>query len=407
LKGNQQVLSRQGIFHAYFRGPEAIISLIEQHLGEEVLAPPPTILALRHTVQGQLDEIDKLKRQISNLHEQLSQLRHQNFRLTRRISELDGQTALPQKDSYNSSLPPSTDPPNCKRTRSLRRPTGRRVGGQAGHPGQTRRQVHQPDQTVYHRLEQCQSCQASLEESELVSTHRRQLIDLPELKLTITEHRVEVRRCQRCGQINKASFPDQLQAPLQYGPRLKARAVYLLQYQLLPYERTRELLDDWFGYKLSAATLAGFVRECAGKLVRSETQIKARLKQAPVIHVDETGLRAAKRGQYIHVTSTSQLTHYSCHGKRGREAIDEISILPQYQGTCVHDGWQSYRQYGQCLHSLCGAHLLRELIYLSEASQQEKLWAEPLIKLMLEMKDAADEARASGHRLWPEKKPES
>jgi transposase len=232
----------------------------------------------------------------------------------------------------------------------------------------------------------------------LVSTHRRQLIDLPEVKLTVTEHRVEARRCQRCGQINKASFPDQLQAPLQYGPKLKARAVYLLQYKLLPYERTRELLDDWFGYGLSAATLAGFVRECAGKLVRSEAQIKARLKRASVIHVDETGLRVAKRGQYVHVTSTTELTHYSCHVKRGREAMDEISILPQYRGACVHDGWQSYRQYGQCLHSLCGAHLLRELTYLSEASEQEQQWAEPLMRLLLEMKEAAEEARRSGLR---------
>jgi len=396
LKGDRPVLSRQAIFQAYFHGPQAIIALIEQHLGEEVLAPPPSILALQHTVQGQLDEIDRLKRQIANLQEQLSQLRHQNFRLSRRISELEGQTTLPQKDSHNSSLPPSTDPPTCKRTRSLRRPSGRQVGGQPGHPGQTRRQVEQPDQIIYHRAQQCRRCLASLDDSQVISTQKRQLIDLPKVKLTVTEHRVEVRRCPSCGQINKGSFPKDVRAPVQYGPRLKARAVYLLEYQLLPYERTCELLRDWFGYRPSAGTVSSFVSECAGKLVRSEAQIKARLKQAPVIHVDETGLRVAKHGQYVHVTSTANLTHYSCHSKRGREAIDEISILPQYRGTCVHDGWASYRQYGQCLHSLCGAHLLRELTYLSEASQQEKQWTEPLMKLLLEMKEAASEARQSG-----------
>ena len=158
------------------------------------------------------------------------------------------------------------------------------------------------------------------------------------------------------------------------------------------------MLDDWFGYRPSAATLAGFVSECSSRLVGSEARIKARLKQAPVIHVDETGLRVAKRSQYVHVTSTGELTHYSCHEKRGREAIDEISILPQYRGTCVHDGWQSYRHYGQCLHSLCGAHLLRELTYLSEASEQEKQWAEPLMKLLLEIKEAVSEARNGGLR---------
>jgi len=205
-----------------------------------------------------------------------------------------------------------------------------------------------------------------------------------------------MRKCLRCGRINKAGFPEHIRAPLQYGPRLKARAVYLLEYQLLPYGRTQELLDDWFGYRLSAATLAGFLRECSGKLVRCEAQIKAALKRAPVIHVDETGLRVAKRSHYVHVTSTANLTHYICHTKRGREAIDEISILPYYRGTCVHDGWRSYRHYGQCLHSLCGAHLLRELTYLSEASEEEKQWAELMIKLLLEMKGAADEARRGG-----------
>ena len=390
------MLSRQAIFQAYFHGPQAVISLITQHLGEEVLSPPPTIVALQHTVQGQLEEISKLKSQIDNLKEQLSRLRHQNFRLTRLISELEGQAALPLKDSHNSSLPPSTDPPTCKRTRSLRRPSGKRVGGQPCHTGRTRRFVQQPDQIICHRVEQCRRCQATLEDAEVVSTHRRQLIDLPDVKLKVTEHRVEVRRCRRCGQINKGSFPEHVRAPVQYGPHLRARAVYLQQYQLLPYERTSELLRDWFGYNPSAATLAGFVRECAAKLVRFEAQIKARLKRAPVIHVDETGLRVAKRSQYVHVTSTAELTHYSCHEKRGREAMDEVGILPYYRGTCVHDGWQSYRQYGQCLHSLCGAHLLRELTYLSEASEEEKKWAEPIIKLLLEMKEVADEARQLG-----------
>jgi len=248
-------------------------------------------------LRGQLDEINRLKRQIENLHEQLSQFRNQNFRLTRRISELEEQAALPLKDSHNSSLPPSTDPPFCKRTKSLRRPSGRTVGGRAGHPGQTRRQVRRPDQIIYHRVEQCRRCQATLEDSELVTTHRRQVIDLPEVKLTVTEHCVEARRCLSCGQINKGRFPADVRAPLQYGPRLKARAVYLLEYQLLPYEHTRELLDDWFGYRPSAATLASFVAECSSKLVRPEAQIKARLKQSPVIHVDETGLRVAKRSQ--------------------------------------------------------------------------------------------------------------
>jgi transposase len=165
---------------------------------------------------------------------------------------------------------------------------------------------------------------------------------------------------------------------------------------LLPYERCRELLRDWFDLRPAAATLTRVVGECAGRLVRHEAQAKAGLRQAAVIHVDETGVRVAKRGQYVHVTSNARLTYYHCHSRRGRVALDEIGILARYAGTCVHDGFKAYQHYSQCRHSLCGAHLLRELTYLSEASAEERSWAEPLSALLLEMKQAADDARSSG-----------
>jgi transposase len=144
------------------------------------------------------------------------------------------------------------------------------------------------------------------------------------------------------------------------------------------------------------ATLVRISGECAGRLVRHEAQAKAGLRQAAIIHVDETGVRVAKRGQYVHVTSNAQLTYYQCHPKRERVALEEIGILARYAGTCVHDGFKAYQQYGQCRHSLCGAHLLQELTYLSEASAEERSWTELLIALLLAMKQATDDARQRG-----------
>lgn len=392
------MLTRQVIFDAYPSGPEAVIAAIAQSLSEVVSTPAPADTDWQIALEGFGLQIERLQHQIASLQRQCTELLQENQRLKRRVAELEDRASLPAKDSHNSSKPPSSEMPACKRTRSLRRPSGRRPGGQPGHPGRTRCLVDVPDRIVTHRVEACGACASSLAESEVVTTERRQVVELPPVKILITEHRAETRRCRHCGQLSRGRFPPEVRAPVQYGPRLKAQAVYLLAYQLLPYERCRELFSDWFDLRLSAGTLARIVAECSGRLVRHEAQIKSALRRAPVIHVDETGLRVAKRGQYVHVTSNEQQTYYHCHPKRGRAALEEIGILSQYEGTCVHDGYPSYHQYGRCRHSLCGAHLLRELTYLNEASEQERVWAEPLIELLLEMKQAADVARASGRR---------
>lgn len=390
------MLTRQLIYDAYPRGPEAVLTAVTQCL--TAAASTPATLDWQVAMEGFGLEIERLQHQVANLQHQCEALHQQNQRLTRRVAELEDRVSLPAKDSHNSSKPPSCELPAGKRTRSLRRPSGRRPGGQPGHPGRTKRLVEAPDLIVTHSAEACSACSTSLADGELVTTERRQIVELPPVKLLITEHRTETRRCRHCGQLNRGRFPPEVRAPVQYGPRLKAQAVYLLAYQLLPYERCRELFSDWFDLRLSVATLARIVGECAGRLVRHEAQVKAALRRAAVIHVDETGLRVAKRGHYVHVTSNEQLTYYHCHPKRGRAALDEIGILAQYEGTCVHDGFAAYRQYGRCQHSLCGAHLLRELIYLGEASADERTWAEPLIELLLEMKEAAAVAREGGRR---------
>ncbi|HEV7375266.1 MAG TPA: transposase, partial [Pyrinomonadaceae bacterium] len=147
---------------------------------------------------------------------------------------------------------------------------------------------------------------------------------------------------------------------------VKARVLYLQQYQLLPYSRTSEAMRELFGCPISSGTVAHIVKECAAALVETELKIKQKLRRSGVIHADETGLRVAKQGHYIHVSSNCALTHYGYDSRRGRAAMDEIGILPKYRGNLVHDGWWSYDYYTNCQHSLCCAHLLRELTFFAE-----------------------------------------
>lgn len=389
------------IYQTYLQGPAALIRLFEQALGTAAIygQPPPDLQ--QRTIDSQAQEIDRLKAQIARLQAEMSELRHHNFRLSRRNSELE---ALIIKDSHNSSRPPSRDAPWAKRTKSLRRPSGKLPGGQLGHASHTRPLTAKPTRVIVHRPTQCRCCHATLDVTASSRYKRRQIIDIIPARLRITEHRAEVVRCKMCGMVTKGDFPTEVRAPVQYGPSVSARALYLHDYQLLPYQRTSEAMRELFGCAVSAGTLASSVARCADALTETELKIKRKLLQSAVIHADETGLRVGKQLQYVHVASTPRLTHYGSDARRGRTAIDEIGILPRYRGTCVHDGWLSYTSYPHCRHALCGAHLLRELTYFAELGEEWRGWAEPLLKLLLEMKAEVERVSERGcERLTPER----
>ena len=341
----------------------------------------------------------RLKAQIEKLQAEVSDLHYRNFQLGRRQSELE---ALLTKDSHNSSRPPSTDPPWAKRTKSLRRPSGRSPGGQAGHRGETLRMSTRPCRVVEHRPRQCRNCQASLAAASVVRHLRQQVVEVVPAKLRVTEHRLALLRCSQCGQTTRGEFPNSVRSGVQYGPGVKARVLYLQQYQLLPYQRTSEAMRDLFGCRLSAGTVANIVSECAAGLVETELKIKRRLRRSSVIHADETGLRINQRLAYVHVASTASLTHYAAANHRGHTAMDEINVLPRYRGTCVHDGLLAYKHYTYCRHAPCGVHLLRELTYFEGLSAETKAWAAPLKELLLGMKGEVERVRGEGGKRLPE-----
>jgi transposase len=332
------------------------------------------------------------------LFEQVKELATTVQMLKARVEELEGRL---RKDSHNSSKPPSSDGLG-KKNKSLRQPSGRKLGGQFGHGGSTLKRVAHPDVIVEHPLvKRCNRCGAGLDaQAEGMMPVRRQVFDLIKPVLQVTEHRGYELQCT-CGQHHHSEFPSDVAAPTQYGPVVKSTLVYLTQQQLLPMERTVQLFEDLYGIKLSAGTVQASIGQAAQRLTAAYERITQAVSVAPVVHFDETGQRVGGKLHWLHTAATPELTWYGAHDKRGRIAMDAAGILPAFQGVAVHDGWSSYREY-DCTHALCNAHHLRELIYLEETTQQP--WTRKMIEFLRAAKKEADAAKdaaraPSGHRL--------
>lgn len=331
--------------------------------------------------------------ELIQLRQENSQLREQVKQLTEEVKRLQEQQA---KNSQNSSLPPSSDRFSRQRkARGLRQKSGRKQGGQQGHPGQTRPLSPEPDERIWlSPVTHCEHCQADLSEVPAKTMEHRQVIDVPPPPaLHVKQYEGEWKQCPHCQGYTSATFPEGVNAPVQYGPRIGAMAVYLTIQQLLPRGRTAEMLADLLGVHMSQGTLARLIKRMAHLLQPVEQRIKAALSQAKVTHHDETGLYVQGKRIWWHVTCTPTLTHYQVHASRGHEALDEIGILANFTGISVHDAWSAYFLYA-CQHSLCCVHILRELIFLSQ--ELGLWWARKMILLLVKMKKATDQARALG-----------
>src|ERR1700690_2260667 len=313
----------------------------------------------------------------------------ENAALMARLAELERRLGL---NSGNSGKPPSSDGlKKPVRVSSLRERSGKKTGGQNGHPGETLRRSETPDATIDHFPQTCAGCGEALSAAMATDHVARQVFDLPEPQpLIVTEHRAHACGCAACGTQTRAAFPDGVTAPVQYGKRIGAFVLYLLHYQLLPEKRLAALMADLFGVHLVTATIARISQDCAERFQGFADAVRDRVAAAPVKHMDETGFRIGVKTQWLHIASTVWLTFYRTSPKRG-------SLLARVTGIVVHDHWKPYYTMTGVLHSLCNAHHLRELKALVEIEKED--WARKMQRMLGSACHAANLARQRGRPL--------
>jgi transposase len=306
--------------------------------------------------------------------------------LVARVAELEARLS---KDSHNSSKPPSSDG-LAKKTRSLRVASGKKPGGQAGHPGKTLERAQHVDKVIDHPLPvYCEACSAPLVTADAQLDERRQVFDIPVASYQVTEHRTWQTRCA-CGHLHQSQFPAHVTEVVQYGPNVRALAVHLTEGQLLPLGRCAQLITQLFGLKVSLATVLAWIAQGSELLRPNVARIAQALIDVAVVHADESGFRVASRLHWLHTVVCERLTWYGVHAKRGMQAIAAHGILPKRMAILVHDCWMPYWQL-DCEHALCNAHLLRELTFLHETTCQR--WPQRMIVLLVAARDLCEAAR--------------
>lgn len=322
------------------------------------------------------------KQLIKKLVKELEFLKRENEGLVKQVSDLTAKLLKYEhpKNSDNSSVCPSQDP--YRKTKSLRTKSKRNPGGQKGHKGSKLSMVYRPDLVIVHDVSQCVGCGNDLANDE---SHydARQVFDIPPITIEVTEHRRVHKTCIACGKDNVGIFPKDLKQESQYGNGIKSLCVYLQNYQMLPFARCKEFISDLTGHCISTGSLSNFQKQCFSLLQGYEKKARQLLLQSPVLHADETGIRFNKKNSWIHVVSNKAVSLFGHHLKRGKQAMDDIGVLQPYKGILVHDRFSSYFSYN-CEHSLCNAHIIRNLIYVEEAFNAT--WAKQIRKLLIKAK---------------------
>lgn len=339
------------------------------------------------------DRVAQLEAEIVELRAVIAELRNKVAELEARL----GQT------SKNSSVPPSRDPntarAEAKADRAARRGGSRKQGKQPGAQGRHLAQVENPEHSVVHRPPNCAHCGGELAGGKVVGSEKRQVFDLPAIKVEVTEH-VSQRVVCCCGHVTAGVFPFEATAPACWGPGVKALGLYLTHRQHIPLARAAEMLSDVLGAPVSTGFLAGLARIADRILAPFVARAKELLAVNPVIHADETTIRVSSEGWWLHVMACTTVILLVCHQHRGRDAIDAIGVLPGYSGVVVHDGLSAYDYLENALHAQCCAHLLR---HLGKAMKHDdtKLWARLMTEALLAALAAALRAAEQGRAMVP------
>ncbi|KAF0993613.1 IS66 family transposase [Geobacillus sp. TFV-3] len=337
------------------------------------------------TLESMVAKIEHQAQTIETLIRENEQLRQENQQLKTRIAELEART---KKNSTNSHLPPSSDRFAAKSP--SRQSSQKQPGGQPGHRGTTLRQVPNPDHRVLHRVTQCKGCGHSFKHVAPLQVDIRQVFDLPVVRMEVTQHEREVKGCPKCHLVQQAEFPFYVTNHVQYGPSITSLVLYWNHAQLIPCERVTEMVKALVDHSMSAGTVVNMTRRWLPVFEAALEEMEAALLASKTLHVDETSLRVNGKNQWVHVASTVKVTRYGLHRSRGKQATDDIGILPRYKGTMVHDAYSVHPMYTEASHALCHAHHLRELRAYTELYGHS--WSKEMSEALLKMKQAVENA---------------
>ena len=366
-----------------------------------------TEIELIKKIEEQSETIAMLRGIIDNLNNTIEESHRINVKLnetieelSQRIKELTEQIGL---NSRNSSKPPSTDGFNKPAPKSLNKPSGKKSGGQPGHPGSHLDIDAEPDEIISHEPSACQGCPRHDEcVSHACIGETRKVADAV-IEVKITAHQSLVVECPLRGISYRGEFPEDIRATIQYGENLQALVVALNTVGAVSLNRTKEILSGIFNIPLSTGTIVNMVSRCAESLAGAVESIRQNVAAADLAHFDETGTNVDGKNHWVHSASTLKFTHLTVNAKRGQEGMDAGDVLPWFTGKAIHDCWQPYWKYPLITHGLCGSHLLRELVAAQER-QPDRKWSAEFEKLLLAMKTAKEQAIEAGLSGFSEEK---
>ena len=335
-----------------------------------------------------------LEKEVVSLEKEVLSLKKENAFLRERLVKYEN-----PKNSRNSSLPPSKDENRTKPNQSLRKSSGKSVGGQKGREGKTLEMTSTPDKIVELQPDYCNNCGLSLLEVEATKKQSRQIIDIPPIKAVFTEYQTFSKICS-CGCTTVADFPQGVNSPISYGENIEALVAYFHARQYLPFARMKETLNDAFGISISEGGIHCLLQRFAQKTTPIYQMIKQRVQDSKVIGTDETGIKVNGNKHWFWTWQTPNLTFIAHSNNRGSETINREFPQGFPQGTLVHDGWKAQLKTVSQNHQSCLAHLQRTLNYLKER-YPENIWSEKFIKLLydsLELKKKWN-FQSKGHHI--------
>ncbi len=341
--------------------------------------------ALTAVIAEQNQRIIVLTETVRALSEENTLLKEENALLKERLN----------KNSNNSSNPPSSDGFNKPAPKSLRKSSGKKQGAQKGHKGKGFSIMQTPDEIIEHLPLKCLGCPNVGKCASFGATDTRYEVDI-RVDTKVVAHQVLSFACQKENdKVLMGEFPANITGTMQYGDNLKALAISLNTVGMMGIKRTHDILSAVFGIPISTGTIYSMVKNCAGKLADTVEQIRITVKSLPLVHFDETGTRVNKKTFWFHNASNEDYTHLTVEEKRGTAGMDASGILPDFHGIAVHDCWKSYWSYPNVTHAICCAHLLRELTGVCE-NHPDQPWADKMKKLLLRMKEVRDTAVETG-----------